>query len=463
MSASLAQISFDFAAKTHSLPEHILNNEGWGWDAYAGIRYGFLHVTLELRRLAAAIAEKRTLQSTPQTRVQKLLAQHQAAFRDYQALWIGIDEELLDRTPALGEWTLRTIFNHVHSVERYFFAHILNALDNDNPQPLNNEQIAAIVGEPAPTGNGTLAALWASYSSLHERIATRLATLNDAELQLLSPMWEPEPVSIEFRILRFAAHIREHANQLEKSLWQLERRPNEAKMLLRQLYAALAEAEGEQIGAGELCDDLCQQSGEILKQRIAAMLGAVEQAKSLIQAVESGNVEAVRSAIAQNKGWARTEMPDGLSALVFCKYRGNAEMAGVLQSALSELSLHEAAIVGNLEEIEAWLTYQPQMLNSLARDGFSPLQLASFFGQPAAVRRLLAAGADIHAVSQNQMRIQPIHAAVAAHNLEIVKTLIAAGCDVNAKQQDDFTPLMGAIQNKDEEMVKVLREAGARG
>ena len=50
---------------------------------------------------------------------------------------------------------------------------------------------------------------------------------------------------------------------------------------------------------------------------------------------------------------------------------------------------------------------------------------------------------------------------MAARHLEIVNLLIAAGADVNAKQQDDFTPLMGAIQNQDEALEKVLRKADA--
>lgn len=51
MILSLAQIVFDFAEKTHNLPEYVLNNEGWGWDAYQDIRYGFLHIAGELHML----------------------------------------------------------------------------------------------------------------------------------------------------------------------------------------------------------------------------------------------------------------------------------------------------------------------------------------------------------------------------------------------------------------------------
>jgi ankyrin repeat protein len=50
---------------------------------------------------------------------------------------------------------------------------------------------------------------------------------------------------------------------------------------------------------------------------------------------------------------------------------------------------------------------------------------------------------------------------VAARNAEIVRLLIAAGADVNARQQDDFTPLMAARQNGDAEIEQMLLDAGA--
>jgi ankyrin repeat protein len=59
------------------------------------------------------------------------------------------------------------------------------------------------------------------------------------------------------------------------------------------------------------------------------------------------------------------------------------------------------------------------------------------------------------------MRVQPLHSAVAARNAEIVRLLIAAGADVNARQQDDFTPLMAARQNGDAEIEQMLLDAGA--
>ena len=49
-------------------------------------------------------------------------------------------------------------------------------------------------------------------------------------------------------------------------------------------------------------------------------------------------------------------------------------------------------------------------------DGFTPLQLAAYFGAPGAAADLIAAGADVDAVADNPMRIQPLHAAAAGRH-----------------------------------------------
>jgi ankyrin repeat protein len=102
-------------------------------------------------------------------------------------------------------------------------------------------------------------------------------------------------------------------------------------------------------------------------------------------------------------------------------------------------------------------------MHEYTSDGFTPLQLACFFGHAAVAEYLVDQGADIHAVARNAMQVQPLHAAVAGQYVEIVKLLIAHGANVNAKQQSGFTPLMAARQNQNKEIQALLLEAGAQG
>jgi ankyrin repeat protein len=70
-------------------------------------------------------------------------------------------------------------------------------------------------------------------------------------------------------------------------------------------------------------------------------------------------------------------------------------------------------------------------------------------------------GAEVNSPSKNNMRVMPLHSAVARRNMEITRLLLAAGAEVNAIQADDFSPLLEAAQNGQLEMVKLLIEYGA--
>ena len=157
-----------------------------------------------------------------------------------------------------------------------------------------------------------------------------------------------------------------------------------------------------------------------------------------------------------------TAIGDGVtSRLLLAKYRGDEAEAERLLAANPELDVFEAATVGRVDWLRELLDGDPGLATAWTPDGFTALHLAAFFGQPNAVRTLLEAGADPHSVAKNTLRVQPLHSAVAASSLEAARLLLQAGADPNARQQDDFTPLDGAIQNGDEPLEKLLREHGA--
>ena len=60
-------------------------------------------------------------------------------------------------------------------------------------------------------------------------------------------------------------------------------------------------------------------------------------------------------------------------------------------------------------------------MSEYAPDGFTPVALAAFFGQPAAVKALIAAGADVNAAAKNGLKVAALHAAVAGGKLDIVQ------------------------------------------
>lgn len=462
LSAAVAR----FAAATHTLPEWILNNDAWAYDvyeAYTGVRYAFLHTTLELRQLAVELLAARTAAGRPRTQAQHALAQHQTAFRDLEALLLGIDDATFRRQPTPHEWSLQTIVPHVHEVERWFYAAILNAVIDPDPQPREDEEWAEMVGEPlAIEPDLLLAEMWADFARLHVKAQDELQSLEDAQLELRSPAWEPQPwPTVRFRLHRFDSHLREHANQAEKNLALLDRRPTEAKLLLRQMYAALAEVEGVCIGDGGLGDAACATLARTIDARLASLQVILPQIEAFSTAISEGDLSALGELLSRTPALAYTVMDDGLSALMFSQYRHRPDIVQALLGSGIRLTMGEAAAVGDLARVRKIAGMWPPAIHEYTIDGFTPLQLACFFGQAEVVTFLLEQGADVHAVAQNAMAIQPLHAAVAGQFVEIVKLLLAHGAAVNARQQSGFTPLMAAQQNGNREIEELLRTAGA--
>ena len=181
-----------------------------------------------------------------------------------------------------------------------------------------------------------------------------------------------------------------------------------------------------------------------------------------LAAVTTGDEAAARAALTANPVLADAKASDGTTVSLMALYHGQKALAQAIGELRHEtLSIFEAAALGRIRDVSVLLHLHRDRASEVSPDGFTALQLACFFGHPPIVHRLLDAGADLHAVARNGMRIQPLHAAVAARKLEIVQMLVAAGADVNATQQDNFTPLMGALQNGDSEIETLLRKAGA--
>ncbi len=89
-----------------------------------------------------------------------------------------------------------------------------------------------------------------------------------------------------------------------------------------------------------------------------------------------------------------------------------------------------------------------------------PLSLAiQYNGNPQIIKELIEAGADVNA--RDSSLIPPLMGAVYANDFEIIKILIIAGADVNAQDGQGRTALTWARLERKWEIVKMLIEAGA--
>jgi ankyrin repeat protein/beta-lactamase regulating signal transducer with metallopeptidase domain len=200
--------------------------------------------------------------------------------------------------------------------------------------------------------------------------------------------------------------------------------------------------------------------------------GAEKGSPTLLGAVTSGDIEQVKSLIAQGAD-VNAKDGRGRTLLHLACMRTNKEITHVL--------IDNGADVG-------------------ARDnaGATPLHMAAFRGQIDAVRLLLAAGADVNARSNRQQTAlsaakagghdeiaalllqhgakedsaagqsdakpaKSLHDAVAVNNVEEVKRLIAGGADVNAKNERGFAPLNWGVYRSSlsRDVAELLIDAGA--
>ncbi len=102
----------------------------------------------------------------------RILTLAQIAFGRLRGSLAGVDDELLDRVPAEGEWSLRETLVHTIGVERSYRANTEHALD------------AQQLVRPSQ---------WGPYEVLHR-------------------------IDVRFRLHRFASHIVEHTVQCEKAI-----------------------------------------------------------------------------------------------------------------------------------------------------------------------------------------------------------------------------------------------------
>lgn len=186
-----------------------------------------------------------------------------------------------------------------------------------------------------------------------------------------------------------------------------------------------------------------------------------EATKKLVEAIRAGDKAAVDALVNAEPTLLRVTAPNGSSVLLLAAYFGHPEVAAVFVRHGARPDVFEASALGDLESVRKLVSADRGLVNSFAPDGFYPLGLAAFFGHRAIVESLLKSGANVKTAARNAQKVTALHAGASRGAAEIVKMLLEAGADPNAKQERGFVPLHSAAANGNAAIVELLLKHGA--
>lgn len=169
-----------------------------------------------------------------------------------------------------------------------------------------------------------------------------------------------------------------------------------------------------------------------------------EAFKWIKKAAEQGNIDAQFNLAAMYKNGEGTA-PNEEEALKWLKKvsEQGGKRAEELLTNVKIMSLPQIIRNGGSIEIQALISKGFDINSKIKQNNGTILMFAGFYSKPELIDALIKAGSDVNAVDDEGYT--PLMAAALGNNLEAVNILINAGADVNAKTKNGTTPLMAAL------------------
>lgn len=198
--------------------------------------------------------------------IRRILGHHHRTYREMQSDFIGAPDSLLDILPFDHERSLRE--NLVHCTLTEWWAHgeqIRIALqqhrDGVAPHLVDATGSYHSYGEPTSTFE-TFGELFTKFDRIHESTLQEFSQITDSELDVRSKWWEPEPVTIRFRLDRLGWHLYDHTCSHRRILRASNHQPSLTAYFGQIVFKGLAAAEAALLCTGDRFQDKLQKLAE---------------------------------------------------------------------------------------------------------------------------------------------------------------------------------------------------------
>ena len=269
-----------------TIPEAALT-KAWTWKGGGEeeVRYGAYRAAEALEQAEVEARSAVAATEAGERRAARIVGPATAARWDLSGILIPLDDALLDADPGGGEWSIRLTLGHIISSQRaygwgtsWWQRHDHDANDPALPTSVPDAFWATLPDEATTEAGGDLDDLRRRLDAILDLSAERLAGLPDDRLEL-GARWSGFPVTVGFRLGRWASHIREHGIQIEKTFAMIGHVPSEPARLVRNVLASYGRAESVVFG---------RQGVDQGVDRIAA--GAAEARQAIDSAGEAASV-----------------------------------------------------------------------------------------------------------------------------------------------------------------------------
>src|SRR5215471_12819954 len=115
-------------------------------------------------------------------------------------------------------------------------------------------------------------------------------------------------------------------------------------------------------------------------------------AAAFIDAIKAGEFDRVKAMVTADPTLIDARSRTGDSAILTAVYHRQKEIVNLLVSRGATMTIFDACAAGEIERAERLLDEQPESINQLSPDGWTPLHLAAFFGHVKLTELLLSKG-----------------------------------------------------------------------